>query len=233
MDDRVIEKESGRGRGRLVGALTLNCAIVLAECVGISLSFMNHGWSSFEFYTEDSNYLAFLSCILMAYFLARNLRRGIPIPRWAHVLRFVATSCLAVTFVVVVLVLAPWMTLQGEPGYQMMLLQGSMLFMHLVCPVLSLVSFALFESDEALTKHDVPYALVPTAIYACVSIVLNVTRTIEGPYPFLRVYQQPIWASVLWVAIIGCGAFGLARAVLALARKAGNGRRGEAIAGSR
>lgn len=45
-------------------------------------------------------------------------------------------------------------------------------------------------------------ALIPTAVYAAVTIVLNILRLIEGPYPFLMVHQQTPLASVAWCATI-------------------------------
>lgn len=202
-------------------ALDLNVAFIILECVAIPLSFSNHGWGLFCFYTEDSNFLAMASCAVMVFFLARQLKDGTEVPRWAHVLKFVGTSCLAVTFVVVVCVLAPWMTIAGMPGYQMMLLSGSMLYMHLLCPAAAFVSFAFYEPRPRLETSDIRYAMVPTLAYAVIIVILNIAHVVEGPYPFLRVYDQPVWASIVWVlVIVGVAAF-LAWMVLQLnARKA-------------
>jgi len=33
-------------------------------------------------------------------------------------------------------------------------------------------------------------------------IILNVLKIVEGPYPFLRVYEQPILHSIIWTILI-------------------------------
>lgn len=33
-------------------------------------------------------------------------------------------------------------------------------------------------------------------------IVLNVLKIVEGPYPFLLVYKQPVVHSILWTVVI-------------------------------
>lgn len=49
-------------------------------------------------------------------------------------------------------------------------------------------------------------AIIPTILYAVVLIILNAVGAVVGPYPFLMVRNQPIWASILWfVLIVGMG----------------------------
>ena len=52
-------------------------------------------------------------------------------------------------------------------------------------------------------------------------LILNGARVLDGPYPFLRVYNQPVWATVLWIAGIYLGTF-LLGLILRLLRKAVN-----------
>ena len=33
-------------------------------------------------------------------------------------------------------------------------------------------------------------------------IILNITRTFNGPYPFLKVYEQKIYMTIIWILII-------------------------------
>jgi len=49
--------------------------------------------------------------------------------------------------------------------------------------------------------------LIPTIIYAIISIILNILKVMDGPYLFLHVYNQPIYASVLWIIGILGGAY--------------------------
>lgn len=83
-----------------------------------------------------------------------------------------------------------------------MLCEGSMLYQHTLCPILAVFSFLVFEIEDKLPKTDMLKALIPTLVYALIAIMLNICRVIEGPYPFLMVYSQPWYISVLWCVII-------------------------------
>ena len=74
--------------------------------------------------------------------------------------------------------------------------------MHLLCPVLGLLAFLFAEDHSQLRLRHTLYAMIPTVLYAAVIVTLNLTRTVRGPYPFLLVYEQPVWASLLWAALI-------------------------------
>lgn len=192
---------------RLRMSFGLNVACVALELIGIVLSFMNHGLRAFQFYTELSNYLACVACAILAWHEYAAMRRGVRIPEWVCRLKYVAACCLTMTFVVVVVVLAPFMQAAGMSGYQMMLLSGSMLYMHLICPIICVASFVLVEPFSGTARESVLLAIKPTLAYAAVMVILNLAGVVDGPYPFLRVREQPVWASILWlIALIALSA---------------------------
>ena len=45
-------------------------------------------------------------------------------------------------------------------------------------------------------------SLIPTVIYSIVLIILNIVNVVDGPYPFLKVCNQSVLTSILWVIII-------------------------------
>lgn len=49
---------------------------------------------------------------------------------------------------------------------------------------------------------DTVIAFLPTLIYAVVMVILNIAKAVHGPYPFLYVYEQPIYMSVVWGIVI-------------------------------
>ena len=59
-------------------------------------------------------------------------------------------------------------------------------------------------------KRDSRLAMIPTAIYMLVMVPLNYFRVVEGPYPFLKVHNQPWYMSILWFFAISLVAFGIA-----------------------
>ena len=60
-----------------------------------------------------------------------------------------------------------------------------------------------FEKYRA-AKGDIMYkGAMFTFVYSIVVYTLNILKVIEGPYPFLKVYEQPITQTV--VTILGMG----------------------------
>lgn len=183
---------------RIAGMLCVNALIVIFEVIGLVLSFVEHGVGNFRFYTQDSNYLAMAASLFACVYAVRELCGKGSAPEWLHSFRCTSVSCLMVTFFVVLFVLMPMM---GDNAL-VMLYGGSMLYHHTLCPILSALSFFVFESRDILPKTEIIKAMVPTLVYALAAIILNVCRVMEGPYPFLMVYSQPWYASVIWCAII-------------------------------
>ena len=189
-------------RTKRIVALIGNLLTAVFSLVGTVIHLSRVGWSILEFYTVDSNILVFFSSLICAYFLVGMLRgrRG-ETPRWAVIFKYFTVCLVAVTFFVVLLVLAPMFEPFGS-GYLRMFFFRQLLFHHLLAPVCAMVTFIFF--DERLGKGiRYPFfSLFPTIAYAVVTVILNLTRVLHGPYPFLYVYEQPVYMSVLWFFII-------------------------------
>jgi|GEM_PF-545936 len=183
--------------GRVRAAALLNCLIVVLECMAAVRTFTKSGIGSLWFYTVLSNLLALAASVL--YLLALG---GGRLRRVADLWRYAASVCLTVTCLVVVFVLVPT-DRSGDlmTAAQSMLLSEDMRIQHLLCPVMSFVSFVFFE-DVRLRRGDWLRAALPTFLYAAVLVPANYLRVYEGPYPFLMVHSQPWQTSVLWSAAI-------------------------------
>ena len=72
-----------------------------------------------------------------------------------------------------------------------MFILGNMFEHHLLCPLLSLFSF-MFLEDYKLKLNNIKYPVIITTIYGFILILLNIFKVIDGPYPFLRVYNQTL-----------------------------------------
>lgn len=195
-------ESSYNNKNRLIAALVLNLAVIVFELIGFSLSFSRHGWQLFQFYTEDSNLLSCIACAAFSVCAVRCLHDGVMRSRSIRILRYASVCCVALTFLVVVAILAPAACSYGVNGYKVMLLTDSMVYMHLICPVLSVFSFLVFETGPLLTKKDVVFGLLPTVVYAVIVYTLNIVRVLEGPYMFFYVYRQPVYISVLWFLLL-------------------------------
>ena len=203
-------------RAKLKAALAVNLLIVILEILAFSRSLPVYGMRIFVYYTEDSNLLSLIASIVFAASAGLALRNGKDsVPVSVRTLRYVATCCLTVTFLTVTFVFAPMI---GKGGIRMMLLSGAMLFTHLLCPVVAVLSFLLLEHRPVLMKKTVWIALIPTVLYAAVAVLLNILRVWKGPYMFLLVYEQPVWASVLWGIMILSGAYFVGKGLLSANR---------------
>ena len=197
-----IMEQNKRVSKRIIISLLLSAAIVIMEIIGLVISIRMHGIKLFQYYTQDSNLFAMISFAIGFYFSLRNLLVKKSEPRWSVFLRYISANCLALTFLVVIFVLAPTMG-----GYRALLTKDSMLYHHLLCPVAVFVHFVFFDHIEINNKKTVLFAQIPTFVYAVIILSMNIMRLIRGPYPFLYVYEQPVYISVIWSIVILGGAY--------------------------
>ena len=113
---------------------------------------------------------------------------------------------------VVILVLAPMYNF----NYGWMLFYRQLSIYHTLGPILSIISFILYEEYHS---NKVLPAISYTLLYALVMITLNICNVVDGPYPFLRVMHQPVWASILWCSVILLINYGLSFLLLKFNKK--------------
>ena len=206
-------------RKKLIIYLVLNILIIILEAIAFTLVLHRRSGETFQYYTQLSNLFLALTCIPNIFFAiraSRNKRKSIP--HTASLLNYMATCTTTVTLIVVLFVLS-WMV--GDLWW--LLTYDSMLYMHTLCPILAIVMLLWF-APERQNKKSAAFALISTIIYAIVGITMNILRLWDGPYPFLQVYNQPIWASFGWaIVILGC-AYLIARLLLLTPKRADQSR---------
>ena len=84
-------------------------------------------------------------------------------------------------------------------GLYTLLFHGGLLYHHTLCPILAIISFCLIEKYDNLKAIQGVYF---TIIYALILIPLNILKIVNGPYPFLKVYEQSILESAFWIVVI-------------------------------
>ncbi len=195
-------------RNRLVAFLVCNLFIILLELVGLYLVFESIGIVALIYYTQLSNIFLLVAAAINAYsaIKALNNRKKYEISPAVWRIFHAATSVTTVTFLVVVFVLS-WM--YGSLWY--VLTAGSMLYTHTLCP---LIALGTLIASKCFIYADALKATYFTLIYGLIAIILNVMHVLEGPYPFLYVYRQPLWATIAWVIGIFGGAYAVARLLL-------------------
>ena len=158
----------GGNRGRIIrlsAALALDLAVPVAVLVALLLlgHEKNAYPAAFCYFTTDSNLLAALSCLAIAPFLFRRiLNPDAAIPRALSLLRFVSSVALAVTLLTVMCFLGP--VVYSYP----LVLSGHNLYLHLIAPVLSLVSTLFFEDGETIGRKTSLLGAIPVFLYGTV-----------------------------------------------------------------
>ena len=196
-------------KNKLIVYLILNILIVIFESIGLTIAFANRGINALIFYTQLSNIFLMITSALNILFIGRVLTgRAKKIPHSVNILSYMSICTTTVTLLVVLFVLS-WMV--GDLLW--ILTSGAMLYTHTLCPIIAIIMFQHF-APERLPKKAALIALTPTIAYAIVGMIMNIAKIWDGPYPFLQVYNQPIWASIAWIIGILGGAYVIARALL-------------------
>ena len=112
--------------------------------------------AAFRFFTCQSNILCAFTALLTA--VARIAGN---VPEWVWILKYIGTAAVTVTMLTVFLFLAPSV---GKDWYDVLLKGVSDMFMHLLTPVMALVSFCLFEK-RGMTFPQSLFGLLPVALY--------------------------------------------------------------------
>lgn len=211
-----------KAKNRLIIALVLNLLIVFLEAFALFGTFFNNdgsfNWEFFQYYTHYSNVFVFLSSIYVSLELMKEIlsSSGERTSYLSRLFKYMSSSMITLTFLVVIFVLVPS---NGFRDWKFYLFKKNFIFEHLVCPILSILGITVFGDYRDFALKETVLASVPTAFYAVVITILNLTGTIEGPFTFAMVYKQSWYVSVFWfVGLVG-GSMGIAYGLLWLARK--------------
>ena len=139
--------------------IILNAVIFLITLVIVLFIFFRkeHNWdlkrgrSALRFFTAQSNVLCAISALLMCL---------LPQSQAAWLLKYVGTAAVTVTMLTVFLFLAP----SVGKDWVSVLLKKSDLFMHLITPLLALVSFCVFEKN-GMTFGEALLGMLPVVLY--------------------------------------------------------------------
>ena len=155
----------------------------------------------FRYYTYNSNILsAAASLVILLYELVRLSNGAAALPEWAVLLRLVAATSVAVTFLTVLVFLAPAM------GFKEMYTKDSF-YMHLVGPVLAAVQFVFVENSFSIRF---PLSLLggSTVIIYAVIYLIKVVKIGEanGGWPDFYLFNQNGRWPISFTAMTAAGA---------------------------
>ncbi|WP_408069366.1 hypothetical protein [Butyrivibrio sp. JL13D10] len=178
----------------------VNLILVILETVAFAHDIYAFRFGLFEWYTVDSNVLQLVVSVWVIYCVLRNKQ----FPKILTVAHFISAVGLTVTFLIAAFVLAP------EGGIAYYFLNDVAPINHFIGPLLSVISLLFLEKTERLSLSTIIWPAVASLTYGAIALVLNAVRIMDGPYFFLKVYEQSAGVIILWFAIIAVLCLGLA-----------------------
>jgi len=198
-------------------SLFVNLVVAIMGSIAVSTKIFDNssaygvaygGLDTFRFFTNDGNIFCIIAALVMIYFNIRFIRSNTyEIPKVVYLLKLSSAITGLIIFLVVIAILGPSM------GYAMLLSGFYMVVVHILNPILCTLGFAIFEAHPMeLNKKELSIGILPAALYGVITLLLVLTKVWVGndiPYPFLRVYDNPVWVSIFYfIAILG-GGYGL------------------------
>lgn len=132
------------------------------------------GTGCFRYFTIDSNILASFCCLFVLFYTVPGMFQvRVMLPSWVSSLKMTGTAAVTVTLLTVLCFLGP------SIGYGP-LLEGNNLFLHLINPLLCLLSFIFFETGEEIQDYRRWIGMIPVAVYGCVYLIMVVSVGYEN-----------------------------------------------------
>lgn len=150
--------------------------VLICVCVGVTMNlttvydenFDHMGIRTFCMFTVNSNILCALSMALIIPYAIDGLRKhNFHAPNWVIVMELAGVTSVALTFLVSLFILAPF------KGF-LLIFSGSRFFLHAVCPVLAVIAFCFFMTEQDLGLPSSLIAVIPVFIYAILYYVMVV-----------------------------------------------------------
>ena len=125
------------------------------------------GWKSYHMFTILANMFAGIAAALCIPYAVDGLRYdNYHLPRWVVNVLYMATTGVALTFLIAVTVLSPMTSY-----YRMMLYSNNILF-HTINPIIAIMLFIFINSDHKVSFRSTFLAIAPVVLYAALYFVL-------------------------------------------------------------
>jgi len=166
-------------------SLVLN--LIIIGCEIYILSKINNKKDIIKYYTYLQNFLALIISIVFSIYLIINIFLNISIPEYIKGLRYVATCGLIATMFIYVVFLSrnDKNVLSDSDFIDNFNPKKANFILHYFCPVISLLSFVIFERQIVLnTPEWTGYVAIPSCLYWIIYLILSTTKLWEEPYDF-------------------------------------------------
>ena len=205
----IIALSGWRSRLALIAAL-ITVSFSLYGITGGMIYYTQIGKTTaelFHWFTINSNFLTgFGAALIIPYAVEGIRRKHFSYPRWIAMLHYSGMVCTTLTMVFSVGIMS-WVDPEAAFG-------GYNRYLHILCPIMVLVSFFLVESGCRYTRRDVLLAAVPSLVYEAVYLyeVVIVGEANGGWEDMYHMAEYvPIGVSVLVITVMALGISALIR----------------------
>ena len=166
-------------------ALFINIIIVICELY--TLGHIKGKLNILKYYTYLQNFLALIVSLLFSIVLIVCMISNKAVPEYMKGLRYIATCGLMATTLIFIVFLGA--------GKKIAITEDDFLsgcspkmansILHYICPILSLISFVVFERGISLTNGIwTSLVAIPSCLYWILYLVLSLTKLWKEPYDF-------------------------------------------------
>lgn len=168
-------------RKRTLLCIILNSLIILSTVIAVGSFFWGYtdslgstGSGCFRYFTIDSNILAAVSSAMLLVFELRRLKDpSLMIPRKGMIFCFSATVAVSITFLTVVIFLAPMASLKGGFQAYLRFFERFAFPLHFSSPLLAVILLFLENGDPFRFRGSL-FAMLPTVIYSVIYFIMVV-----------------------------------------------------------
>lgn len=171
-------------------------------------------WTTFKFYTTDSNILLIIASIIMVIYISLLWKGKIKkLPQWVTIFKLIATATVTLTMFITVFFLTPisiYGISSGQSAFppETLYLGSNMLF-HIVCPSVAIVTYLLFEDGKNIKLAKTTYSLIPTLAYGVFYMTMAYTHLGPNGIPLLKYdwysfcHFGPVAAPFMFIGVTG------------------------------
>lgn len=168
----------------MVILLLFNVIIIISEIY--VLSRLKKKRELFKYYTYLQNFLCLIVSIIFCVYIMGNMISDLVIPEYVRGLRYVVTTGLIFTSFIYIILLSPNKNnVISNKDFKGIKGSTANIVLHYLCPLLSLISFVVFERNIDLdTNIWTLLVAIPSCLYWIIYLILSITKLWEEPYDF-------------------------------------------------
>ena len=178
----------------------INLIIVILEI--ITLVHIKGKTNIFKYYTYLQNFIALIISFIYLVGIGTTLITNEPVFEFIRGLRYIATCSLVSTTLIFVVFLKAGKRspITKEDFICKFNHNFANIILHYICPLLSLISFVIFEREILLNSgYWTIIVALPSCIYWLIYIILTSTKVWKEPYDFSC--KKKIWEILTMIAI--------------------------------